>query len=197
MPGLDVRFVVKGIPLPKGNMSGFPIDRGACPDCARKLRHSEPRRNCFGGRIVGVSVTDQGSGELKTWQQLVHFAAISARNKAAQRMLKKPAALWMSLVFVVPRPASVSIDERPFPTIAPDLDKLTRTIQDAMTDSLVDDDSQVIIARLAEVYADRRGWTGVDVHARQLLSLDAWVEHQLGFHGVWSPPEASKQETLL
>ncbi len=75
---------------------------------------------------------------------------------------------------------------------------MVRVVQDALTGALVADDAQVVAERPAEVYEDRRGgWTGVVVHARQMLSLDAWVEHELAYHSVWSPPAPSRQEALL
>lgn len=203
LPGLDVRFKVQGTPLPKGSMSGFPIDRGPCPECKGGKRCG--KRNCFGGRVVGVSVTDQGDAALKAWQGQLHYAALSARNAARQRMIHPPAALAVTLVFVMPRPAGhrtangdLSADgkTRPFPTTTPDFDKISRTVADAMTEALVLDDKQVVVARIAEVYADRKGWTGATIHARHMLSLDAWVEHELSYHGVWTP-EPDRQGTLL
>lgn len=204
LPDLDVRFAVRGTPLSKGSMSGFPISRGECTECRPKKPCG--RRNCFRGILVGVSVTDQGGPELDVWQQEIHYAALSARNAARQRLVESPGAVAVTLIFVMPRPAShwtalgtlsSGAKERPFPTTKPDLDKMTRVVKDAMTGALVQDDAQVTIARLGEVYADRAGWTGVTVHARRLRSLDAWVEHELAYHGVWSPMEPSRQEALL
>lgn len=200
---LDVRFSVAGTPVPKGSMSGFPIDRGPCPDCLAKTRH---RMNaCFGGRRVGVSMTDQGDSALKSWQQLVQVNAISARNKAAHRIVQAPGAVSLTIVFVMPRPAghwtvtgilTPAGRSRPHPTVKPDVDKLARAILDAMTDAIVTDDGQVTVARLGAVYANWKGWTGVTIHARQLVTHDAWVEHELSHHGVWRP-ESAAQGALL
>jgi Holliday junction resolvase RusA-like endonuclease len=202
-PGLDVRFCVRGIPLAKGNMSGFPVSR-QCKKCLPGRPCG--RRFCAGGRTVGVSVTDQGDKALKAWQGLVHYEAISARNKGGYRMLQKPGALAVSMVFVMPRPdrhwngkeLTRAGREIEFPTSKPDVDKVCRAILDALTEAVVADDSMVVVAKLAMVYEDRpRGWTGVTVHARHLTSLDAWVEHELAYHGVWSPPSPSRQAGLI
>lgn len=205
LPGLDVRFAVKGTPVPKGSMSGYPIARGRCEEC--KPGRKCARRNCFGGTIVGVSVTDQGDEALKTWQAQIHYAALSARNAARQREIGRPTALAVSMIFVMPRPAShwtskgtLSSDGKAqaFPTTKPDLDKMCRACLDAITGVLAADDAQVTVAQLAEVHVTQpKAWTGVVVHARQMLSLDAWVEHELAYHGVWKPPEPSRQSALL
>lgn len=204
LPGLDVRFAVKGTPLPKGSMSGFPISRGKCDECKPGQRCA--RRNCFGGTIVGVSVTDQGDEALKAWQGRIHYAALSARNAARQRIAMPPTAVSLSMVFVFARPDGhwtskhdLSSDgkARPFPTVKPDADKCARAVLDALTGALAQDDSLVVVARVAQIYAARGGWTGVAVHARQMLSLDAWVEHELAYHNIWTPPAPSRQEPLL
>lgn len=201
-PLLDVRFIVKGVPKQKGSMNGFSVMRN-CKRCRAGAPCGNPK--CKGGKVAGVAVTDQGDRALKAWQQLVHYEAMSARNKAAQRMLQPPGALAIDLVFVMPRPdghwkgTDLTADglAREFPTVTPDLDKLARACFDGTTAALIADDKMIVLAKLAEVYQDGpRGWTGVVVHARHMLSLDAWVEHELAYHGVWSPP-VRRQVSLL
>ena len=200
---LDVRFTVEGTPQPKGSMSGFPIARGPCAECLQKKRCG--KRNCFGGTIVGVSVTDQGDGALKAWQQLIQVRALSARNAAGQRMVERPNAVNVALVFVMPRPAGHWTNSgtltpagrvRMHPTVKPDSDKLTRAVFDALTAALVEDDAMITVSRVAMVHAGWRGWTGVSVHARQFSSHDAWVEQQLGYHGVWKPADHAQGALL-
>lgn len=192
---MDVRFSVEGIPVPKGNMSGFPVDRGPCRAC----KPGKPcrARNCFVGRAMGVSVTDQGGKELEAWQELTFVRAVSARNAAGMRVIARPNACEVVLVFVMPRPdghwtpagaLTAAGRERLLPTVKPDVDKMTRAILDGITTALLEDDALVVVARVAEVYAGWKGWTGACVRARQISSMDAWVEHELAYHGVWSPP---------
>jgi len=202
-PVLDVRFKVEGKPCPKGNMSGFPIDRGRCTTC----RPGKPcrARNCFGGRIVGVSITDQGGKELEAWQQLVTVRALSARNVAGQRMVARPGAAEVTMVFVFERPGghwlpsgtlTAAGRSQPLPTVKPDFDKVARAATDGLTSALVEDDAEVIVARIAKVYAGHKGWTGVAIRARQISSYEAWVEHELAYHGVWTRPDANQGALL-
>ena len=198
---LDIRFKVDGVPVPKGSMSGFPIARGKCPSC----KPGKPcrGRSCFGGTIVGVSVTDQGGKELEAWQELVFVRAMSARNAAGARAVARPGACEISLVFVMPRPAGHWTTaglltkegmNKPMPSVKPDIDKMARATFDGISRALVEDDAQICVAPLAEVYAGLKGWTGVVVRARQVSALPAWALEELGYHGVWSPPT---QEALL
>ncbi len=177
---LDVRFSVPGVPLPKGSMSGFPVDRGACADC----KPGKPcrARSCFGGRIVGVSVVDQGGKELEAWQEHVFVQALSERNRQGMRPIARPAACEVTMVFVMPRPAghwtpmgALTADGRSklLPSVKPDLDKLARATLDGISRALVEDDAQCCIAHLYETYACWKGWTGVAVRARMVSELDA------------------------
>lgn len=175
---LDVRFSVPGIPVPKGSMSGFPVDRGACPDC----KPGKPcrARSCFGGRIVGVSVVDQGGKELEAWQEHVFVQALSERNRHGMRPIARPAACEVTMVFVMPRPAghwtptgwlTAEGRARALPSVKPDFDKLTRAVLDGLSRALVEDDAQVVIGHIYETYARWKGWTGVAVRARAVSEL--------------------------
>lgn len=177
---LDVRFAVPGTPVSKGSMSGFPIDRGPCSEC----RPGKPcrSRSCFGGRIVGVSVTDQGGKELEAWQEHVFVEALSARNRQGMRPIARPAACEVTMVFVMPRPgghwtASGALTAegrgRLLPSVKPDLDKMQRAVLDGLSRALVEDDAQVCVGHLYETYARWKGWTGVAVRARVVSELDA------------------------
>lgn len=194
-PPLDVRFAVEGTPVPKGSMSGFPIDRGKCPTC----KPSKPcrARNCFGGRSVGVSVTDQGGKELEAWQELVFVRAMSARNAAGMRAIARPNACEVVIVFVMPRPdghwtqvgtLTPAGRDRTLPTVKPDIDKMTRAILDGITSALLEDDALVVVGQVAEDYAGWKGWTGAAVRARQISSIPSWATDELACHGLWSPP---------
>lgn len=177
---LDVRFAVPGIPVPKGSMSGFPIDRGPCTDC----KPGKPcrSRSCFGGRIVGVSMVDQGGKELEAWQELVFVTSLSARNRNGMRPIARPGACEVTLVFVMPRPAghwtpagalTAEGRARMLPSVKPDYDKLTRAVLDGLTRALVEDDAQVCVGHTYETHAKWKGWTGVAVRARTVSELDA------------------------
>jgi Holliday junction resolvase RusA-like endonuclease len=194
-PTLDVRFFVPGTVVPKGNHQAFPIARGRCQTC--KTGRPCRQRNCFGGTIVGTVVTDAGGDELEAWQQMISVLAMSARNLAGQRVVKPPGAVEVAMVFLLPRPAGHWTESgrltkegaaRPHATVKPDWDKVSRAAADGLTGSLVVDDSQIVVARVAKVPAPWRGPTGVAIHARQISSFDGWIEHELQYAGIGLEP---------
>jgi Holliday junction resolvase RusA-like endonuclease len=203
---LDVRFIVEGKPIPKGNHAAYPISRGRCEDC--KPGRSCGRKNCFGGVIVGTVITDDGGKELEAWEQLVHVQAISARNRAAQRLVEPPASVEVRMIFVLPRPGghwtesgsgqlTAAGRERRHPSVKPDWDKLARAVADGLTGALVRDDSQIVIGQPAKVYAPYRGKAGVIVVARQLGDeLPEWIAAELVTFGIVSAG-GSRQGMLL
>lgn len=199
---LDVRFWVPGRPVPKGNHNAFPIARGRCA-CAAKPGKPCRIRNCFGGVLVGTTITDAGGGELEAWQEMVRVSAISARNAAAQRPAPRGAAVSVSLVFVEERPGghwssagklTSAGKERPFPSVAPDWDKLSRAVCDGLMPALVEDDSQFVLASVALVYAPWKAKPGVIVRARLVSSMESWVAREMDFMGI---DTRSPQESLL
>lgn len=188
---LDIRFVVEGAACPKGNHQAFPISRGRCKSC----RPGKPcrGRSCFGGTIVGTVVTDKGGAELEAWQELVRVRAISARNAAGQRLVERPGAVEVAMIFVMPRPGGHWTDSgaltsvgraQPLPTVKPDIDKMMRSALDGMTGSVVEDDAQLVLARTAKVYAGYHGPIGLVVRARQISSYPAWVDSELDCAGM-------------
>lgn len=197
---LDVRFFVEGDCLTKGNHDAFPIARARCIEC--KPGRPCGRRNCFGGTIVGAVITDDGGKELEAWEQLVRVRAISARNISGGRLVDV-GPVQFDAIFVLPRPAShwttsgrltsEGIAAGPLHWRRPDRDKLLRAISDGIIGALVKDDSQLAVGDTAKVYAPWKGKTGVAVRARQVSSLDGWIEHELAYHGIHLP----KQEALL
>jgi Holliday junction resolvase RusA-like endonuclease len=160
-------------------------------------------RNCFGGTIVGTAVTDSAGGELTAWQEMVRVQAISARNAAGQRPVPRGGSVAILLVFVQSRPAGHWTEtglltragkDRPFPSVPPDWDKLSRAVCDGLMPALVEDDSQIVLAGVALVYAPWKGPSGCVVRARRLLSLESWVQRELDYVGI---DTRSPQERLI
>lgn len=203
VPGmLDVRFWVPGKPVPKGNHNAFPIARGRCA-CAKTPGKPCRVRNCYGGVLVGTSVTDAAGPELVAWQEMVRVQAISARNAAAQRAVPRPGAVSLSLVFVEERPDGHWSDSgaltsagkaRQFPSVPPDWDKLSRAVCDGLMPALVEDDSQFVLAAVALVYAPWKAKPGCAVRARRLTSMESWVARELDYAGI---DTRVPQESLL
>ena len=195
-PTLDIRFFVPGIPVPKGSHEAFVRAVGKCKKC----KPGKPcmAGNCVNGVIVRAIVADEQGAELKAWQQMTHYKAISARNSAGHRLVKAPGSVDVSMVFVIPRPkghwtASGLLTkegrDRPNPSVKPDNDKLQRAISDGLTGALVEDDAQLVIGRAAKIYASWKGDVGVVVRARQFTSYDAWVLNEMQHAGVrWESP---------
>lgn len=197
---MDIRFFVAGDPVPKGNHDAFPIDRGPCQEC----KPGKPcrRRNCIGGHVVGTTLTDDGGKALEAWQGLVRVHALSARNAAGARLVERPGALEIWMVFLRARPdthytgrGALSAEglRHGVPTTKPDWDKLARAIGDALTaaskkglaGALAEDDSQIVSAHVAKAYTDRK--PGVLIRARQISKDPPWVLEELQAHGFTVP----------
>lgn len=109
-------------------------------------------------RFVGLSKAGRGllvesSKKVKPWRQDVVAAAIEAREKfAALCPLDGP--LSVEMVFTVPKPASAPKKRRTWPDKKPDVSKLARSTEDALSDAglWVDDARVVEYTRLAKVF---------------------------------------------
>jgi Holliday junction resolvase RusA-like endonuclease len=104
--------------------------------------------------VVGkrAVVTDANAKALKPWRALVKAAAVEALN-GREPLLNEP--LVVSVEFRFVRPKTV---RREMPHVKPDLDKLQRSVLDALTDArLWGDDSQVVKVAAEKKYADEAG----------------------------------------
>jgi Holliday junction resolvase RusA-like endonuclease len=121
-----VAFVAYGNPAPKGSKRGF--------------------FNKHTGRVALV----ESSKREKPWRQDVMAAALSARNGAEP--LDGP--LVLRLVFTMPKPKSAPKSRRSYPDRKPDVDKLMRSVLDALVAAgVIADDARVVeVTRLAKVF---------------------------------------------
>jgi Holliday junction resolvase RusA-like endonuclease len=101
-------------------------------------------------RHVGRGVMIESSKYVKPWRQDVKFAAIAARNGAAA--MDGP--LVARMVFTLPKPKSAPKSRRTFADRKPDLSKLIRSTEDALTDAgLIADDARIVeYSRIAKVF---------------------------------------------
>ncbi len=88
----------------------------------------------------------------KAWAALVALKAQSV----------KPPALWrgpvrLALVFWLPMPRTIPAERKGWPTTRPDLDKLTRSVKDALTGIIWRDDSQVCVSEQQKRYSATPG----------------------------------------
>lgn len=97
----------------------------------------------------------------REWKNLV-------ADKAALEMGEDPpldGPLKLGITFYMPRPKShygsgrnvniVKLSAPPFPTSMPDLTKLTRAVEDAMTGIVYRDDAQIVVQMILKRYAER------------------------------------------
>lgn len=104
----------------------------------------------FAGMRNGRGVMVESSKAVAPWRELVWSAALAARNGAPP--LDAPLAVRM--VFTVPKPAAAPKRRQTWPDRMPDLSKLARSTEDALTNAGVwKDDARIVeYTRLAKVY---------------------------------------------
>jgi len=78
-------------------------------------------------------------------------AAINQRYDG--KMLLHPVAVALNLTFVFGRPKTVSAKRRPRHVVKPDLDKLQRTVFDALTGIVIADDAQIDRVTARKLYS--------------------------------------------
>ena len=104
-------------------------------------------------KSIGNGRFIEASKYLPAWRNAVKQAAVIAKEDAETLT----GAVQVSVSFYLERPKSVSIAARPLPTVMPDLSKLVRAVEDALTDAGVwADDAQVVKTIAFKYYADNR-----------------------------------------
>lgn len=138
---MTVTFDVIGIPKPQGSMKAFAV----------------------GGR---ARVKPSGGADFAAWRNAV---ADAARKVAGDTPMEGPLKLTVTFQFPMPasRPKAMRANGVGWKTTAPDLDKLVRTIGDALTASgLIRDDA--LIAELSAIKAEVTSWTGATITVEAL-----------------------------
>lgn len=109
-------------------------------------------------KFVGVTKAGRGllvesSKKVKPWRMDVKAAA-EAVAAHAMHTLPLDGPLVVSMVFTMPKPASAPKRRTTWPDKKPDLSKLVRSTEDALTDAglWVDDSRVVEYSRLAKVF---------------------------------------------
>lgn len=88
-------------------------------------------------------VYEKNSKAQKSWRQDVIVAAMELRNSISWETLDGPVSV--AIFLRMPRPASVNVKRRPFPSVKPDADKVARNTLDALTQAAIyRDDAQVV-----------------------------------------------------
>lgn len=141
-----VQFTVHGTPKPQGSKDAMPIYLGRGP------------ARVFTGKVALV----EAAAGLKTWRDNVCAAAMAATLHARVPL---DAPLLVDMVFSLPRPRShyrtgrnahLLKDSAPIrPTAKPDLSKLVRAAEDAITTAGIWRDDALVVeyGRLGKVFA--------------------------------------------
>jgi Holliday junction resolvase RusA-like endonuclease len=133
-------FCVLGLPRPAGSKRAFAIRKAGIPT----------------GRIAVVDACK----ESRDWKNTVSQEAAIAMSEEDRQMFTGPVSL--SVIFHLPRPkghyrtgknaAELRRTAPEYPITKPDLLKLTRAVEDALTGIVWRDDSQVVEQRLEKRY---------------------------------------------
>lgn len=108
-------------------------------------------------RHVGNGRMTESSKHVKPWRDAVRADAILARQSLSHgngSWVPLDEALVVDMVFTVPKPAAAPKRRRTWPMRLPDLSKLARSTEDALTDAGIwRDDARVVeYGRLAKVF---------------------------------------------
>lgn len=127
-PPLGIKFDVYGVPGPMGS------------------------KRYVGRSKAGRGIMIESSAKVKPWREAVKWAAREAMVAAGIGTMDAP--LRVRMVFTVRKPKSAPKRRRTWPDRMPDLSKLARSTEDALTNSgLWADDARVVeYARLAKVF---------------------------------------------
>jgi Holliday junction resolvase RusA-like endonuclease len=121
-----IEFVVYGCPAPAGS------------------------KRYVGTSKAGRGILIESSAKVRPWRMDVKAEAEAVRAKHGT--IAGP--LWVTMVFTLPKPASAPKKRRTWPDRKPDLSKLVRSTEDAISDAgLWEDDARVVeYERLAKVF---------------------------------------------
>jgi crossover junction endodeoxyribonuclease RusA len=111
-------------------------------------------------RHVGHGIMIESSKDLGPWRERIALAA--HQTLAGQPLIAGPIALY--LAFVLPRPKSAPKRRTPPAIKRPDIDKLARACLDAITATVIHDDSQITELRATKRLAEIGEAPGVHIH---------------------------------
>ena len=173
-----IRFAVAGEPVPQGSKVAQIVGRrvkfhGAVAVLEPKMLLTEQ---------ADMSTKTKGRDRLKKWRGRIETAAAQAM-RALERMAPFVFDVELSAEFVLPRPPShykpngeltaKAGRERACPG-KPDLSKLVRAVEDAMSGIVYGDDAQVQrYGAVFKRYAERGGRGGVIVEVKRIWSTSA------------------------
>ncbi len=120
-----IEFEVFGVPIPKGSMKAFNLPG---------MKHP---------------VVTADNKKTKPWAQQITYTAMEFRQNP---LWSGP--IYLLAEFQMPKPKSLSKRRFSYPTRKPDMDKLLRTLKDALKGIFYYDDAQVVRVVMLKRYAD-------------------------------------------
>lgn len=152
----SVRFAVSGQPISQGSKSAYVVQgRAVLVELADKPKANRP------------------AGGLKRWRAHVGWQARIAMQQAKLARFEGP--VHLDVEFVLPRPPShytkasgrltKSAPDHP---ALPDLSKLVRAVEDAMSGIVYGDDRQIVTLNASKRYARKGGTGGALIHVGEL-----------------------------
>lgn len=170
-PPHDLEVIVRGAPVPSG-IRPVPI----------KGRDGQTHSRLAEGR------DSQHEKRIKSWRARVAAAGVDAM--AGRDVYTGPVAV--ELRFLRPRTVSqlgtgrnsgqVKASTPAFPTTRPDVLKLARLVEDALTAVVWKDDAQIVDERLVKIYVPQNRPPGVRVRVWQLFEREQQVQTAIAEH---------------
>jgi crossover junction endodeoxyribonuclease RusA len=102
--------------------------------------------------VKGRAVITSSSKGMNAWRQRIATEAQKAMENGGYSMMGEKAAVEITAIFYLPRPKCIKNKAVPM-TKRPDLDKLLRAMNDALTGIVYRDDSQITDMRISKEYA--------------------------------------------
>lgn len=138
----ELRYFVRGVPIPQGSKSA---------------------------RVVkGRAILYDDNKQLAGWRETV--AAVT-RAVVARNEWVPPKNVRAELAFYFDRPKSVPL-KRPYPNVTPDLDKLVRAVFDSITGLAVSDDALIVRLIAGKDYTTANAHPGVNIRIRDALNQE-------------------------
>lgn len=104
-------------------------------------------------RHVGKGIMIESSAKVKPWREAIKWAVQERYSSAQRPLVDGPVSL--DVVFTLARPKST---KRIRPAVKPDLSKLIRSTEDALTDiGAWEDDARVVCIMASKRYANSEG----------------------------------------
>ncbi len=123
-------FTVYARPEPQGSMRAF------------------VRKRAYGKQFAAVT---HDNPKVRSFRQEASKAALVAMHQNGRHMLPRGVAVALQATFFLRKPKSAAKSVR-LPTKRPDLSKLLRALEDALTGIVYEDDSQVQTASVSKFY---------------------------------------------